>query len=204
MRAVSPRGLALLLLDTASNPFDTAVMDLAALGKSARVRTPTREGRKRREYSRVLSLIADNIAGVIGDACCVALVRPGNRLEVVAVSHRSEEARKLLRELVPPVVRLDLTPLASRVVKTGEALFIEQTSAARLRTFAGSLDPYLTRFGTVSVMAVPLTAPQGVVGAIGVSRDSGGGSYCAADLALLTRLAEGTAAGLKWATPYPG
>lgn len=179
-------------------------MDLAALGKSALARTPTREGRKRREYSRVLSLIADNIAGLIGDACCLALVRPGERLEVVAVSHRINDARKLLRDLVPPEVRLDRTPLASRVIKTGEPLFIEQTSAARLRPFAGSLDPYLTRFGAASVMAVPLAAPQGVVGAIGVSRDSGGAGYRASDLVLLTRLADGTAAGMKWAAPYPG
>lgn len=178
-------------------------MDLAALGKGARARTPTREGRKRREYSRVLSLITDNIAGLIGDACCLSLVRPGDRLEVVAVSHRSEAARKLLRELVPPVVRLDRTPLASRVVKTGEPLFIEQITSARLRPFVGSLDTYLTRFGAVSVMVVPLSAAHGVVGAIGVSRDTGGAPYRPADLALLARLAEGTAGGLRWAPAYP-
>jgi GAF domain-containing protein len=161
-------------------------------------------GRTRREHSRALSLIADNIAGLLGDACCLALVQPGEKLHVVAVSHRSPDARKLLRSLVPPVVRLDLTPLASRVVKTGEPLFIEQTTSARLRPFAGALHGYLNRFGAVSVMAVPLAAPHGVVGAIGMSRDSGASSYTTDDLALLERLAGGVAAGLPWAPAYPG
>ncbi|ATB44230.1 hypothetical protein CYFUS_009717 [Cystobacter fuscus] len=159
------------------------------------------------ELPAVLDVIAHKVSEVIGDGCVLQLIREeDSTLEPVALHHPDPEARWLLASTVHARRQRSGEGLHGGVVLGGHSVLLPDIDAEAARVSEGLTEyvPYLERYGSQSLLVVPLRAQGRVVGTLGVVRDVAGGSrpYTEEDRLLLQSLGERAALAIVGARLY--
>ncbi|HEX8539228.1 MAG TPA: ATP-binding protein, partial [Cystobacter sp.] len=159
------------------------------------------------ELPAVLDVIAHKVSEVIGDGCVLQLIREEDSiLEPVTLHHPDPEARWLLATTVHARRPRSGEGLHGGVVLGGHSVLLPDIDAEAARASEGLREyvPFLERYGTQSLLVVPLRAQGRVVGTLGVVRDVAGGSrpYTEEDRLLLQSLGERAALAIVGARLY--
>ena len=149
-------------------------------------------------FQEVAERVVRRVAELIGDSCLMMLVsRDGHWLKPTAVFHVDPEARHAMDTITAPRP-IDLPSLAAEVVRDNQALLIPELDkdAVRSRMWPDVL-ALVERFGTHSLLFVPMRARGRVIGALGLTRESARPGYGTEDQAFLQTLADTAAAALE-------
>jgi len=145
------------------------------------------------QVDRLLRLVAQRFAEVIGDGCYIRLVgADGVSLEPVATYHPVPEVQRFLRETVEVVPLKVGEGISGRVVETGEAVLLPEVPLEQFKkmTKPEFLVTY-EQLGISSILAVCLRARGAHLGFITLVRNGvGRPSYTQEDLSLMQDLAD--------------
>lgn len=152
-----------------------------------------------RDVRAVLQTLVCVVSEHLGDPCVVRLKTPdGAYLEVVAEHHRDPEALALMRSMHAGArVRVG-EGMLGLVSTAGTPLFVSAVdSEAVLAKVPPASRPYLERYGTHGLIAVPLRAAGHILGVVGISRERSDCPYNQGDLDLLSDLADRAALAIE-------
>jgi PAS domain S-box-containing protein len=153
------------------------------------------------DVSQTLAAVAQVLAETLGDACIVWLLsEDGRTRHIAAMHHPDPAAQALLGELARdvPSQPAETWSLLSGQTDWYPSLSPEQAAERVWPPFR----PYLDHFPTHSLIAAPLRARRGVIGAIRLSRDVTPHPYSRADLELIERLTDQAALAIDNARLY--
>ncbi|HET8629925.1 MAG TPA: GAF domain-containing sensor histidine kinase [Thermomicrobiales bacterium] len=147
----------------------------------------------------VLDRVARQVVASLGDTCVIRLLSADGRwLEPVAVYHPDPEARAFGDAMLARAPERADEGLNGRVMRTGEPVFLPVVDQD---AFRAAIKPeyreYFERFGTYSVLIVPLRARGRVLGVLSIARETPGRPYTLADQRLLEELAERAAVAVE-------
>jgi PAS domain S-box-containing protein len=157
------------------------------------------------DYQTTLRSVARLATSSLADSCVIYIIGEGGGLRHLEVAHADPEKERILWELLtrdPPNPLQPRSPI-SRVVSTGRAEIIPQTSEAWLHSSAQGAEhiELCRRVMARSLMCVPLSVRGQILGAMsfGTAAD---GRYGAGDLALAQELANRAAMAVDNARLY--
>lgn len=152
------------------------------------------------DSSRLIALILDRVAHLVGDAVTIWLLRPGaDHLDAAGTSHPDPEARRLLEEIQASLSYRSDDDLTRPVIESGDRLVIADFDlAARRADVHPAYLPWLDRYGASSLAVLPMRARGRVIGAIGTTRDAGRPPYTEGDIDFMQALADCTVAARRW------
>jgi diguanylate cyclase (GGDEF)-like protein/PAS domain S-box-containing protein len=141
---------------------------------------------------RLAVTIVDRIAELVGDAISVwVLSAAGDRLECAAVGHRIPEARQMLEEVISGTSYERREGILWYVVDSGKPLIEPEFSIEQNRLNAHpALKPFMERYGTHSIVALPLSARGRVLAVMGATRGAGAPAYTDDDVSFMQALCD--------------
>ncbi|HEX5501230.1 MAG TPA: GAF domain-containing sensor histidine kinase [Thermomicrobiales bacterium] len=152
----------------------------------------------------VLDRVARQVVAALGDTCVIRLLSADGRwLEPVAVYHPDPEAHAFGDAMLARAPERADEGLNGRVIRTGEPVFLPVVDRDEFRAaIKPEYREYFERFGTHSVLIVPLRARGRVLGVLSMARETPGRPYTAADQRLLQDLADRAAVAVENARLY--
>jgi PAS domain S-box-containing protein len=123
--------------------------------------------------ARLPGVVAERLASLIGDGCCVCLLsEDGTELTPTAIHFREpgvEEAAR--RILAAGPIRVDGPSMGARVVRTREVVLLPRVDLAQLAgDVAPAYGPELANLGLYSLLALPLEIRGRVLGLVALMR----------------------------------
>ncbi|GAC1337217.1 MAG: hypothetical protein NVSMB23_03400 [Myxococcales bacterium] len=136
--------------------------------------------------------LVDLLVERIGDACVIRLLAADQvTLAPLAVAHRDPQASALLTGLLHENRQRPDSGLGARIFETAKpARLTGLTDEAALRASLPWFEPYVRRYGTASVLYVPLRTLGRVEGILALHRDRGGADYTEGDEAVALQIAD--------------
>ncbi len=158
----------------------------------------------RLDLPALLEAIARRVVETLGDVCVIRLLSDdGRRLEPVAMYHPDPEALAFGRAMVDEAPEGVDEGLNGRVMRSGRPLLIPVVDQRELRdAIKPEYRPYLERFGTHSVLIVPVRVRGQILGVLSAARETPGRPYTADDQAFLQELADRAAQAIDNARLY--
>lgn len=157
------------------------------------------------DYWEALDNIADLVVRYIADWCVIFVLEDDGLIHRVAGRHVDPAKTDLLRKLMAETTDPDSDAPVARVLRTGRAVLLEDTTTETIENMAGG-DPNTTRLmrelGMCSAIVVPLTARGHGVGAFTVVSADPGRRYGPEDLKLVEDLADRAAIAVDNARLY--
>ena len=143
------------------------------------------------EMGPSLRAVVELVSESFGDACSLVLQDPETgKLQLAAAHHPDPSALALL---VATVGDLHQRPdgLVPTVMGTGKPLRLGNVPQEQLRaSVMPHARPFVERVGMHAILIVPLRAPEGIIGVLGVSRSRPNFPYTLEDQNLLQELAD--------------
>lgn len=141
------------------------------------------------EMGPSLRAVVGLVSRSFGDACSLVLHdRKTGALDMAAAHHPDPMALTLMRQAVG---RLHQDGLLAHVLRTGEPVRLGSVSQHELsQLVTDAARPFIERMGIHSILVVPLRAPEGVIGTLGLSRERPDAPYSLEDQNLLQELAD--------------
>jgi signal transduction histidine kinase len=143
------------------------------------------------DLPRISDALTSSFADLVGDACAVHLLSDdGEWLRTTSVDHRDAEARDLLHELTPIKYPAYSGPSAE-VLRSKAAVFVPVTDPLAIASKAPpDYRAYATRFPVHSLLIVPVSAANRVIGTLSASRTDPNRPYTISDKRLLQELGD--------------
>ena len=156
------------------------------------------------DLPEVLNLAARQVVAALGDTCVIRLLSTdGLWLEPAAFYHPDPEARAFGDAMMRAAPERSTEGLNGQVVQTGEPVFLPVVDQAQ---FVAAIKPeyhaYHARFGTYSVLIVPLRVRGRILGVLSIARETPGRPNTLADQALVQELADRAAVAIENARLY--
>lgn len=156
------------------------------------------------DLAEALSRLTHRVVTALGDTCVVRLLSAdGEWLEPAATYHPDPEARAFGEAMLRDAPQRRTEGINGRVMQTGEPVLIPVVDQAR---FLAAIKPeyraYFERFGTHSVLVVPLRARDRLIGVLSAARETPGRPYTPEDQAFLQELADRAAVAIDNARLY--
>jgi len=148
-----------------------------------------------RDLSAALNVIAQRLVEMVGDTASVALISllraDGTALENAAARAREPHLCEYLEELSREPAQPIGVGLRGRVAATGEGMFVSKLDAASpLAAELAGAARLLQRFGTMSLMIVPLRVGQRILGTVTMTRAAPAPPFSTTDLTYVEELAD--------------
>ena len=152
----------------------------------------------------VLDIVARRVVEALGGTCLIRLVSAdGQWLEPAASYHPDPEARAFGEAMFAAAPERVTEGLNGRVMQTGQPVLIPVVDQERFRAaIKPEYAAYLERFGTHSVLIVPLRVRGRLLGVLSAARETPGRPYTPEDQALLQELADRAALAVDNARLY--
>jgi signal transduction histidine kinase len=156
------------------------------------------------DLQEALDRLTKRVVGSLGDSCVVRLLSAdGEWLEPTAMYHPDPEARAFGAEMLRSSPQRRTEGINGRVMSSGNAVIIPVVDQERFRAaIKPEYRSYYERFGTHSVLVVPLRARDRLIGILSASREKPGQPYTEDDLALLQELGDRAAVAIDNARLY--
>ena len=156
------------------------------------------------DYDRLLDVIARRLGELLGDLCTIrAVSEDGKMLERGAVYHRDPETVAQAHDLLAAHPQAVGEGVTGRVAASGQSLFIPSTSSAEyIASTVPQYRPILERLNVGSVMMVPMSCREQVIGVATLFRTGSEHPYTEDDLNLVRNLADHAALAIANARSY--
>lgn len=156
------------------------------------------------DLAEALNRLTRRVVAALGDTCLVRLLSAdGEWLEVAASYHPNPEAQAFGDAMLRDTPQRRTEGINGRVMQTGEPVCIPVVNQ---EAFRAAIKPeyraYYERFGTHSVLVVPLRARDQLIGVLSAARETPGRPYTPEDQALLQELADRAAVAIDNARLY--
>jgi PAS domain S-box-containing protein len=125
------------------------------------------------DYPRLLDVVCERMAQLIGDGCSLALLSDDQKsLSVASIYFRAPASTAAARKVLGGrILRLDRSPLGARVVKTRRGLLLPRIDLAQLAAdFSPDTVDLIGTLGIRSLLSVPLELPDRVLGVLSLMR----------------------------------
>lgn len=151
-----------------------------------------------------LTQLTHQAVAAVGDTCVIRLLSAdGQWLEPAATYHPNPEAQAFGEAMLARAPERSTEGLNGRVIRSGEPLRIPVVDQEKiLAAIKPEYRPYLERFGTHSILIVPLRVRGRVLGVLSVARETPGHPYTADDQEFLQELADRAAVAVDNARLY--
>ncbi|HNB53459.1 MAG TPA: ATP-binding protein, partial [Anaerolineales bacterium] len=145
----------------------------------------------REDYRPGFEYIVRKVSTLIGDTCNISLVsKDGKYLENVAVYHPDPQHLTLIQNLITSINYPLGEGLTGKVAAEGTPILIPTIPQDVLRTqIKPEFHPILEQYGMSSLMIVPMSVRDHIVGIMGVARDRAGAPYSTEEFTFLQDLA---------------
>ncbi len=143
------------------------------------------------EMGPSLRAVVELVSESFGDACSLVLQDPDTgKLELAAAHHPDPSALALLLQVVGDLHQRS-DGLVPTVMSSGKPLRLANIPQAPLAdSVMPHARPFVERIGMHAILIVPLRAPEGIIGVLGVSRSRPHFPYTLEDQNLLQELAD--------------
>jgi signal transduction histidine kinase len=160
-----------------------------------------------RDLPSALDVIAQGLTEMVGDTATIALIsllsEDGIRLENVAARARDPELVDLLVAFAKEDPQRLGQGVRGRVAATGEAVFLPVIGQQQLEdTFEPRVQPFLERCRIDSMIIVPLSVQDRILGTVSMTRSAPSRPYTEADLTFIQELADRAALTIENARLY--
>ncbi|MDQ4075387.1 MAG: MEDS domain-containing protein [Chloroflexota bacterium] len=156
------------------------------------------------DYERTLDTVARLAVPILADLCLIDIVEEDGMIHRLAIAH-ADPAKEVLAQTLrqyPPTAQYEAG--GRDVLQTGRPVILREVSEEMIDAIAH--DPehaaIIRRIGPRSVMIVPLSAHEQILGAIGFVASDSGRSYGPNDLAFAEHLAQHAALAIHNARRY--
>ncbi len=157
------------------------------------------------KLDKLLKAVTILVSKSLGDLVGITLVNQNNeKLHIAALYDPDPTARTLARKLLDESTEIDRDRgLAAKTINTGQPILIPHIPIEDLRNVSlPSWREFIEYVGIESVLVVPMTGRNGLLGAISVSRHAGNGSFNHADQSFLQEIATRTAHAVEYCRLY--
>jgi K+-sensing histidine kinase KdpD len=156
------------------------------------------------DLQEALDRLTQRVVAALGDSCVVRLLSAdGEWLEPAANYHPDPEARAFGETMLRAAPQRRTEGINGRVMATGQPVLIPVVDQDQFRAaIKPEYRSYYERFGTHSVLVVPLRARDRLIGVLSAARETPGRPYTPDDQALLQELADRAAVAIDNARLY--
>ncbi|MFN8513390.1 MAG: ATP-binding protein [Thermomicrobiales bacterium] len=156
------------------------------------------------DLQAALDQLTRRVVDTLGDTCLVRLLSAdGEWLEPTATYHPNPEAQAFGDAMLRAAPQRRTEGINGRVMTTGQPVLIPVVDQQQiLAAIKPEYRSYYERFGTHSILVVPLRAQDRPIGIISAARETPGRPYTPDDLALLQELADRAAVTIDNARLY--
>jgi GAF domain-containing protein len=151
----------------------------------------------------VMDKVARRVVELLGDSCAIRLLSEDGQSQILAAFHHHDpEACELMGARLGKVEPAGIG-IVGFVIQRGRPLLIKKVSKRELRAVTNpTYQLYIERYGVSSVLLIPLSVREKVIGGIGILRDRGGRPYTVEDQAFLQEIADRAALAIENARLY--